>query len=66
MAAEGEIIYGRTLATQVENTDLWVGNTTVVARFGVRLVLTVTVAAGGTTTHLEIRLRGSEGELWRH
>ena len=35
-------------------TDLRVGDTTVVARFGVRLVLTVAVAASGTTTHLEI------------
>ena len=35
-------------------TDLRVGHTTVVPRLGVRLVLTVTVAAGGTATHFSI------------
>ena len=43
-------------------TDLRVGDTTVVARFGVRLVLTVAVAASGTTTHLEI-LQSEAGQL---
>jgi len=48
VATKGEVIDGSTFAAQVENTDLGVGNTTVIARFGVRLVLTVTVAASGT------------------
>jgi len=70
MTAEGEVIDGCAFATQVEDTDLlqisviatvtrswtdlWVRDTTVVTRFWVRLVLTITVAASGTTTHLEI------------
>jgi hypothetical protein len=65
MAAEGEVINGGTFATQVEDTDLWVRDATVVARLGVGFVLTVTIAASRTTTHLEFRLRGSEGKLCR-
>lgn len=33
---------------------LWVRNTTVVARFGIRLVLTITIAASRTTTHIDV------------
>ena len=39
------------LAIQVASSYLGVGNTTVVSRLGIRLVLAVTVAASGTTTH---------------
>jgi len=53
MNAEGEILNASLLATQVENANLGVGDTTVETRFGVRLILTVAVAASRTTTHLE-------------
>lgn len=42
--AEREIFYASLLATQVENTDLRIGDTTVESWFWVRLILTVTVA----------------------
>lgn len=41
--AQREVIDGRALTAQVENADLGVGDTTVEARLGVRLVLAVAV-----------------------
>jgi len=51
--AEREVVDGGTLATEIEDADLGVGHTTVEARLGVRLVLAVTVATSGTTSHLD-------------
>jgi len=51
MAAEGELVDRGALTTQVEDTDLGVGDTTVVPTLGVGFVLAVAVAASGTTTH---------------
>jgi len=51
VAAEGELVDGSALATKIENTDLRVGDTAVVAGLGVGLVLAVAVAAGRTATH---------------
>lgn len=34
MAAEGEVIDGGLLSTEIVDSDLWVGNTTVVSRLG--------------------------------
>jgi len=53
VGAEGEVIDGSPLSAQVEDPDLGVGDTSVVPRLGVRLVLTVTVATSRTTTHLD-------------
>lgn len=44
--ALGEGIDGGLLVTQIEDSDLGIGHTTAVARLDVRLVLTVSVAAG--------------------
>ena len=52
MAAVGEVVERRALAAEIEDADLRVGHTTVVARLGVRLVLAVAVAAERTATHL--------------
>lgn len=49
--AQGEVVDGSALATQVVRADLSVGDTTVVTRLGVRLVLAVTVATGRTASH---------------
>jgi hypothetical protein len=51
MAAEGEVVNGCTFTAQIEDTDLWVGHTTIVPRFRVRLVLAVTVAPSGSSSH---------------
>jgi len=56
MAAEGELVDVGTLTAKIENSDLGVGDTTVVPRLGVGLVFAVAVAASGTTTHLVILL----------
>jgi len=58
--AEGEVVDVGTLATEIEDADLGVGDTTVEARLGVRLVLAVAVATGGTASHLD----GIAGESW--
>ena len=55
MNAEREFIDAGLLATQVENTDLGIGDTSTEATLRVRLVLTVTVAAGWSSPHLEAR-----------
>jgi hypothetical protein len=54
MSTEGEVVNGSTFASQIENSNLRVGDTTVVSRFWVRLILAVAVAASRTTTHLEV------------
>lgn len=51
--AQREVIDGSTLAAQVEDTNLGVGDTTVEPRLGVRLVLAVPVATSGTTGHFD-------------
>jgi hypothetical protein len=51
--AQREVIDVGTLATEIENANLGVGYTTVEARLGVRLVLAVAVATGGTASHLD-------------
>lgn len=44
-------------------TDLGVGDTTVVAGFRVGLVLAVTIASSGTTTHLVLILKQKQKAL---
>jgi len=51
VGAEGEVIDRGTLTAKIENSDLGVGDTTIVPRLGVRLVLAVAIAASGTATH---------------
>jgi len=48
VAAEGELIDRGTLAAKVEDTDLWVRDTSVEPRLGERLVLAVAVAPVGS------------------
>jgi hypothetical protein len=48
-----EVIDIGLLTSKIEDTDLWVGDTTVEAGLGVGLVLAVAVATGRTTGHLE-------------
>jgi len=50
--AQREIVDGRALSAQIEDTNLGVRYTTVEAGLGVRLVLAVPVATSGTTSHL--------------
>lgn len=49
---EGEVVDVGALAAKIENSDFGVGNTTVVLRLRVRLVLAVSVATSRTTSHL--------------
>merc|ERR1711879_920250 len=51
VAAEGELIDRGTLAAKVEDTDLWVRDTSVEPRLGERLVLAVAVALRRAATH---------------
>ena len=44
MNAEGEVFYASLLATQIENTNFRVGDTTIESWFGVRLIFAVAVA----------------------
>jgi hypothetical protein len=44
---QGELIDVRALATQIEDADLGIGNTSHVPRLRVRLVLAIAVAASG-------------------
>ena len=46
-----ELVHSGFLVTDLEDPDLGLGHTAEVARFDVRLVLTVAVASCGTTTH---------------
>lgn len=56
--AEREIVDVRTLAAEVEDSDLGVWHTTVEARLGVRLVLAVAVATRWTTGHFDCVVGG--------
>lgn len=49
--AKREVINICLLATQIEDANLAIGNTTIEARLGIRLVLAVSVATSRTTTH---------------
>jgi len=49
----GEVVHVGLLTTEIEDTNLGVGNTTVEPGLRVGLVLAVTVASRGTTGHLE-------------
>jgi hypothetical protein len=51
MDAAGEVIPLGLLLTTVVETDLGVWHTTVVARLGVRLILLVSVATSGSSSH---------------
>lgn len=53
MDTERELVSSGLLATQVEDLDLGVRDTTAETRLRIRLVLAVTVAASRTTTHLK-------------
>jgi len=50
--AEREVIDIGTLSAQIEDSNLGVGDTTVESGLGIRLVLAVSVATSGTTSHL--------------
>jgi len=50
---ERELVDTRTLAAEIEDSDLGIGDTTVEAGLGVRLILTVAVISRGTTSHCE-------------
>jgi hypothetical protein len=51
--AEGEVIDVRLLSAEIEDSNLGVRDTTVESGLGIRLVLAVSVATGGTTSHLD-------------
>ena len=50
---EREVVDGSSLSTEIIDTDLGIGDTTVVSRLGERLVLAVSVTSSGTTGHLD-------------
>ena len=58
VSAVWEVVYGSLLTTQVEDTNLWVWDTTVVSRLWEWLVLDVSVATERSSTHCEAL------ELW--
>ena len=49
--AQRKVVDGGALAAKIEDANLGIGNTTVEARLGVRLVLAVAVATSGTASH---------------
>ena len=51
--AHGEVVDICTLAAEIEDANLWVWDTTVEARLGVRLVLAVAVATSWTASHFD-------------
>merc|ERR1719339_700942 len=51
MDGEGELINSGPLTSEIEDTDLGIGHTPVESRLGVGLVLAITVASRGPTTH---------------
>ena len=53
MHAHGEVVDICTLAAEIEDANLWVWDTTVEARLGVRLVLAVAVATSWTASHFD-------------
>ena len=58
MDGQRELVDVGLLAAQVVDADFGVGHAAAEARLGVRLVLAVAVAAGGTTTHLKEKISG--------
>jgi len=52
MATERKIVHRGTFAAEIEDFDLGIGDTTVISRLGIWLILAVAVATCGTTTHL--------------
>lgn len=59
--AERELIDGSLLAAQVEDANLGIGDTTIVPRLGIRLVLAIAIATSRAATHSEenVRMEGS-------
>jgi hypothetical protein len=51
--AEREFVDIGTLSSKIEDTDLGVRHTTVESRFGIWLVLAVSVASSGSSGHLD-------------
>ena len=51
---EREVVDGSSLSTEIIDTDLGIGDTTVVSRLGERLVLAVSVTSSGTASHFEL------------
>jgi len=51
MDGQGELVNSGPLTSQIEDTDLGIGHTPVESRLGVGLVLAITVASRGPTTH---------------
>jgi hypothetical protein len=51
--AEREVVDRSSLSTKIIDTDLGIGDTTVVSRLRERLVLAVSVTSSGTTGHLD-------------
>merc|ERR1719458_1287579 len=56
MDREGELVHTGPLPAQIEDPDLWVGDTTAEPTLGVGLVLAVAVALGRPPTHLGLLL----------
>ena len=50
---EREVVDGSSLSTEIIDTDLGIGDTTVVSRLGERLVLAVSVTSSGTASHFD-------------
>jgi len=53
VSAEGEVVDGSALSTQVEDPDLGIRDAPVVSGLGIRFVLAVTVAASWAASHLD-------------
>jgi hypothetical protein len=62
--AEREVVNVGALAAKIEDSDLGVGDTTVEPGLRIRLVLAVSVATGGTTSHLDGISRSIVGLWW--
>ena len=57
--AEREVVDGSSLSTKIIDTDLSIGDTTIVSGLGERLVLAVSVTSSGTTGHFDYKKRES-------
>lgn len=55
--AQGELVGGSSLTAQIVDTDLGIGDTTIVSGLGEGLVLAVTVAASGSSSHFFVCCR---------
>jgi len=51
VGTERKVVDACALAAQVEDTDLWIGHTTIVPGFRIRLIFAVSVAACRATSH---------------